>query len=260
MATYVAAASPDGTPFISNFDRPVSMSDWAVQSAYWANPTSWNGGPPRVQVLYDSPPPGCKSYVRLTALDADVSPLTPTDNPRSQLYQPSASVYPGNIYQFSWWTRFNYTPPSTSWYAFHQTYGPPFNTVSSLGIGNEVGNTSGIFRPTFSVDPDNLGSGASVWSFDLPSYVGVWMRFVYRVYATTKSDGWIEIDWAGDGTANAVPQILTGNVTRKTIQTLNAGEVIGTHFYLNVYRDAGLEAESIVDHAGARVDILPSYT
>jgi hypothetical protein len=155
-----------------------------------------------------------------TVYNTDVSPCTPTVNPRAQsssgsLFAPGREVWE----QFSVFFPTSFPTP-TSWFLFQQDYGSPFNSVppSAWYIAVYSGvphlQLTGLY---------NAGVVQPIWHAPLTR--GVWHTFlVHKRFATDKT-GFVEA-WV-DG-SRVIPLTY--------MQTMLGGATSAS-FYLNHYRD-----------------------
>jgi hypothetical protein len=248
MATFVANRVSSGDIWSGDFQTR-NLTQWTSNQSASAV---------RVQILTDTPPPGYGQYARLLTYDTDVYPLTPTDNPRSQLVGPN-TLWEGRQLQISWWTRIpsavgslSYTLPtwSSGFWEFFELWGWPY--YGSPGVEFQIHHSNDVIQLNRSPYP--FQSGDTPWT--APLVTDTWLCF--RLRASVSSDinvGWLELDYANDGTANVVSQSLSGQ-TRLPTKVLHDGTVRGAAVYQNNYRSLGLANLTVIDHAGMRVTSL----
>jgi hypothetical protein len=167
-----------------------------------------------------------------TLLDTDVSPCTPTSNPRTSAYK-QAIFHPGDEV----WESFSlYLPagfPSFPYYLmFQEDYGAPFNSPPPNGVWMQnYDGTGNRFYITGNYDGATK-TNVHVWS--APATPGVWHTWlVHKRFATDKS-GWLEVWFDGQ-------QVTFSNgSTRLTNQQTMLTGATSANFSLMHYRHAGM--------------------
>jgi hypothetical protein len=241
-------------------------SDWKSNQSANANRT----------VLINDPVTGAvDNTTEITALDSDVAPATPTDNPRAQLVSPDNVITDGSTY----WVSFEvYLPPATvyppsapsgsgfpaggtnGFLLLNETgYGAPYN--GSPPIALDVGNGDFIMQ--------RGGGDSSVTPYQIvwqsPLVIGHWVRFTFHVLHST--NGWFELyvnDVAQglyDGTAQVPPstgnpnQAVNSNFeSRLPFDYADNSDNTGPWFaYEQVYYKAGSSPSLTVDYKGFTV-------
>jgi hypothetical protein len=167
-----------------------------------------------------------------TVLDTDVSPCTPTSNPRTSAYK-QAIFHPGDEV----WESFSvYLPvgfPKFPYYLmFQEDYGAPFNSPPPNGVWMQnYDGTGNRFYITGNYDGATK-TNVRVWS--APATPGVWHTWlVHKRFATDKS-GWLEVWFDGQ-------QVTFSNgSTRLTNQQTMLTGATSANFSLMHYRHAGM--------------------
>jgi len=167
-----------------------------------------------------------------TLLDTDVSPCTPTSNPRTSSYK-QGIFHPGDEV----WESFSlYLPagfPSFPYYLmFQEDYGAPFNSPPPNGVWMQnYDGTGNRFYITGNYDGATK-TNVHVWS--APATAGVWHTWlVHKRFATDKS-GWLEVWFDGQ-------QVTFSNgSTRLTNQQTMLTGATSANFSLMQYRHAGM--------------------
>jgi PKD repeat protein len=187
------------------------------------------------------PAPASGSYaLRFHVLNSDVSPCTPTSNPRAQIL--GSNLAPGDD---RWETFQAYFPASfpnmSSWFLFQEDYGAPYNGSPPLGFGVHTVN---------GVQQMDLSRGAqynydTIWK--MPLTKGHWYTFLVHKRFAKDSSGFVEL-WV-DGQ----PQTFSNGQTRMYTQTMHSDATGSYQFYLNSYR--AINTASVVDtfFDGARI-------
>ena len=150
-------------------------------SSWWLNQSA---SPTRVQSVPD--PSGAAGTVQqFTTYNSDVAPLTPTNNPRSQLCTPQL-FKSGQQY----WESFEvYVPTSfnfakTGWlYLESAVYGKPFNGTPPVTLSIE----NGAFR----FQRTSLGGNPFQIAWTTPVVKGQWYRFTWHF--DLSASGWVEL-------------------------------------------------------------------
>lgn len=216
-------------------------------------PGSANGAGPK------SPPPGLSRYAQLNVLDGD---LSGDPNPRCQIQSPFVSQ-PNQIQKASGWFLLDYVPPVTGseFFNINEWYGPPFAQSPNISLTVDKFGNIAVASYQAATAPHFFNG---MWTTPLAPLLGVWCHFSYKALMSADNTvGWLEFSFAGDGTDNDVLQTLTINSTSTThmpMQTMDfnpANGQPGTHaaIYPQLYRSRGLEASSVIYHAGYRVDV-----
>jgi hypothetical protein len=210
------------------------------ESGAWPSNTTFEQCVPgRIKVYSNTSKPAGAPTARLgtffvgyTVLDSDVSPCTPTSNPRASGYR-YALFYPGDEVWESFSVYFPAGFPSVPYFLmFQEDYGAPFNSPPPNGIwlqnydgtGNRfyvTGNYDGVAKTV-----------ARVWSTKVTT--GVWHDWmVHKRFATDKS-GWLEVWFDGQ-------QVTFSNgSTRLTNQQTMLTGATSANFGLLQYRSAGM--------------------
>lgn len=220
----VAQALPASSApvFVDGFEGG-SLEKWSVQACEDDRAKVYTA---QSEPTWPAPAEG-ESAVRLMALNSDVSPCTPTGNPRSQIIA-DEGMKPGSEVWQAWSVLFpeNF-PELSSWHVFQQDHGDPFNGSPSLGFGAS-GNE-------LSLDRGEQYGYDRVWT--APLQRNHWYQFLVHKKLATDESGFVEF-WL-DG----VPQTLDGQ-TRLTTQTMHSDASGDYAFYLANYRDSGI-ADSV---------------
>lgn len=237
VLTVAFKSSPPPTSWVGDFSTG-DLTQWALNQS----------APGRVQILSDTPPPGFGNYARLVCLNADVAPITPTDNPRAQLTGPTI-LFPGGTRWFSWATRFPADFPVfpqqnpsgvNSFFGFSQIHGSPYIGSPQIGCYVNPG--------------DRLYFGGS--QFPLPLWEtalirGQWLQFAWRIYFAKDDTGWVELYYQGQ------LQRLRNGTTRQYMTTIKPEDDIGCEWDLMSYRRLDIAESVTIDHAAARLDVNP---
>jgi hypothetical protein len=170
-------------------------------------------------------------FVGYTVLDSDVSPCTPTSNPRASGFK--TMFHPGDEV----WESFsvyipNGFPSMPHFFMFQEDYGAPFNSPPPNGIWLQNYDATGNrFYITGNYD-GAAKTEARVWSTKVTT--GVWHDWlVHKRFATDKS-GWLELWFDGQqATFSNGSTRLTGQQTMLTGATT-------ANFSLMQYRSAGM--------------------
>jgi hypothetical protein len=189
------------------------------------------------------PAPASGRYaLRLEVYNSDVSPCTPTDNPRAQIAT-STMLAAGHDY----WERFQVYFPSTwpstsSWQLFQQDYGSPWNGSPPLGFA--VHRMNGV--DTMGMDRGANHNYDEIWRARLTR--GHWYTFlVHKFMSSSDSAGYVEL-WV-DGAR----QSFVNGATRFHTNTLASDHAGSYQFFLNDYRAANTANVSDVFFDGAQV-------
>jgi hypothetical protein len=136
--------------------------------------------------------------LRFTALDGDVAPLTPTDNPRAQLVSPLI-IRPGETVWESWLMYFPadlpYVPPADWLALWTPAYGAPFDGSPPTGF-QIAGSRLELGRNGYAALP-----WVPAWTMPVP--IARWTRFT--VHFDFARAGWISLYVDGR------EQMLSGN-------------------------------------------------
>jgi hypothetical protein len=203
--------------FNGSFDTG-NLSQWSLQQ--FCNPSRATVYTSTSQPGWPAPASG-PDALRLEVFNSDVSPCTPTGNPRAQIAS-SPLLAAGNEY----WERFQVYFPSTwpttsSWQLFQEDYGSPWNGSPPINFGVHGTNI-------------DISRGANhnydrVWA--MPLTRGHWYTFlVHKLMSASDATGFIEL-WV-DG----APQKFSNGATRLYTNTLAADHTGAYQFYLNSYR------------------------
>jgi hypothetical protein len=200
------------------------------------NPSYWQSNQSAAAnrtVLINDPVTGAgDNTTQVTALDSDVAPATPTDNPRAQLVSPNNIITNGSTY----WVSFEvYLPPGTvyppsapsgsgfpaggtnGWILLNETgYGAPYN--GSPPIALDVGN--GNFTLQRGGGDPSVTPYQIVWQS--PLVRGQWVRFTFHVLHSTS--GWFELYM------NDVAQGLYDGTSQVPPSTGNPNQVVNSDF------------------------------
>lgn len=217
------------TTWVGDFE-PGDFSQYAF---YLAADTS------RITIRTDTPRQGSR-YARFTALDSDVFPLTPTENPRAQLVSPR-TLYPGTERWLTWSTRFPtdfpVIPPG-GWLVFWQFHGPPYTGSPSVGFG-VAGDHLNIERnQTYGFD--------TIWTGGMNK--GEWQDFALHVNFAQDETGYIEL-WV-----NGLQQIFKGGVRRLYMRTVELDQNSGLEIDPTLYRLQGMFDVATLDYDAVRYD------
>ena len=189
---------------------------------------------------------------RFDVLDTDVSPCTPTDNPRAQVSSPKTLLDPGQPYWEAWSLYVPTSLPaiacgascSNPFFVFQEDYGAPYNGSPPIGWGIEQAGGAGVL---------SIRRGAQygydqVWS--APLVRNEWVDFVVhkQMANTTTGGGFVEA-WV-DGVAITFPGC---NCARLETQTMHSDATSSYGLYLNSYREKGMFAEGVIYFDAARV-------
>lgn len=197
------------------------------------------GAPDRITVRTDTPRQG-SSYAKFVANNADVFPLTSTDNPRAQLVS-SRMLFPGTERWIQWSTRFPAdfpTVPAWGWILFFQYHGPPYTGSPAVGFGLDGGFMQIQRSQTYGYDV--------VWQ--APRTSAAWMDFVLRVGFAQNETGFIEL-WL-----NGVMQSFTNGARRLYMTTVELDQNDGLEINPTLYRMKDIADSATVDHDGVRFD------
>jgi hypothetical protein len=164
------------------------------------------------------------STIEMTVNNADVAPITPTDNPRAQALSPSI-IENGDEFWLS--TRF-YIPTTmptarSGWMSLVSIYGPPFASSSPWQIEYTGGNLQWERNATYGWDVP--------WK--TPVIKGSWVTvLLHERFAT---DGWVEM-WI-----NGQPISFFGRETKLNMQTMDSSNGAGPNSAkIMQYRQAGM--------------------
>lgn len=213
-------------------------------------PTSWVGDfetgdfsqyafvlgadPNRITIQTDTPRQGTR-YARFFALDEDVYPLTPTENPRASLVSPRI-LYPGFERWISWSTRFPVDFPSiphNGWLVFWQYHGPPYTGSPSVGFGVDENDRINVERnQTYDYD--------TIWSAPMPR--GQWIDFVLHVNLAQDETGFIEL-WV-----NGRQQVFARGVRKLYMRTVELDQNGGLEIDPSLYRKHGMFETATLDY------------
>jgi hypothetical protein len=189
------------------------------------------------------PAPAQGSYgVRFHVLNSDVSPCTPTGNPRAQIAT-STLLTAGNDYWETFRVHFPSSWPSTSsWQLFQEDYGAPWNGSPPLGF--EVYNMGGV--DTMVLDRGANHNYDKIWKKPLAR--NHWYTFlVHKYMSTSDSSGSVElwVDGAQQSFANGATKFFTN--------TLASDHTGSYQFFLNDYRAVNTASSSDIFFDGAKI-------
>jgi hypothetical protein len=138
-----------------------------------------------------------RNAIRFTVRNSDVSPCTPSENPRAQALSPDI-LEPGRTYWIGWSVLVPRDFPSTSrkgdnWISLGSIYGPPADGPSGTGIKMDA--TPGKER--FYFRRDARYGFDEPWS--MPLVRGRWVDFVVHVRLSRKASEGFREQWVNDG-------------------------------------------------------------
>jgi Polysaccharide lyase len=152
-----------------------AISSWALNQS--ATPT---------RVLSVPDPSGAAGTVQqFTTYNTDVAPLTPTNNPRSQLCTPQL-LKAGQQYweSFEVYAKTTFTFAKTGWlYLETAAYGEPFAGTPPATISIEKG--------AFRFQRNSIGANAYQVAWTTPVVKGQWYRFTWHF--DLSASGWVEL-------------------------------------------------------------------
>lgn len=224
--------------FDGSFDTG-SLSQWSLkQMCDPSRATVYTAGS---QPTWPAPAQG-SSAMRLHVLNSDVSPCTPTGNPRAQIAT-STVLAPGQDYWETFRVNFPSTYPSTSsWQLFQEDYGAPWNGSPPLGF--EVYNMNGA--DTMVMDRGQNHNYDKIWRKPLTR--NHWYTFlVHKYMSTSDSSGYVEL-WL-DGQQQA----FANGATRFYTNTLASDHSGSYQFFLNNYRALNSASSSDIFFDGANI-------
>jgi hypothetical protein len=192
-----------------------------------------------------------KYAVRLKAENTDVSPCTPTANPRSQLG--SAPIMEADTAVFETWSMYvpatfpdvpsAPTPTGNPFLVTQEDFAAPFSGSPPLGFGiHDAGD--GVDVIDLRIDD---GFGTSVWKTPLER--GRWYRFVVeKNVASEEGVGWIRV--SVDGEQQTFTNCTAGggscpDPTTYSRYTLKPGSTDPNRFYIANYRRADQTPEAV---------------
>ncbi len=170
-----SSASPSATvPGTVLFDGSAISSWWLNQSA----------SPTRVQSVAD-PTGGAGTAQQFTTYNSDVAPLTPTNNPRSQLCTPQLFKAGQQYWEsFEVYVPKSFNPAKTGWlYLESAVYGKPFNGTPPVTLSLE----NGAFR----FQRTSIGGNPFQIAWTTPVVKGQWYRFTWHF--DLSASGWVEL-------------------------------------------------------------------
>ena len=183
--------------------------------------------------------------LRFTALDGDIAPATPTNNPRAQLVSPLL-FYPGQVVWESWMMFFPASVPyvsSTQWLAlWTPAYGAPFagsppTEFVVSGSRLELGRNAHAAVPW-----------QPAWSMPVPR--GRWTRFT--VHFKFAANGWLAL--YVDGRAQSLREGLGPTARRLAIALIDASNDAGPNASrIFVYYQQGAFPQVTVYYADFRI-------
>jgi hypothetical protein len=210
---------------VSSGPPPVDWTDGfdAGNFNQWASVEAAPGG---VQILSDTPPATVSSYARFTANDADIYPVTSTENPRAQLNGPRY-IFDGDERWVSFSVRFPLNFPSVpyfpaGWLIFWQWYGPPYS-----GGGPPI--SFGCTGEWIQMQRNSNHGFDHPWQ--TPLVRGAWLDFDMRTRFSRSSDGWLDLWYRGQR------QLFPGGKERLSpYYTMNPDMAQGVEMKPCVYR------------------------
>lgn len=219
------AAGRASTVFDGRFDSG-SLSPWSLRQLC---------APDRAVVYSSASQPSWPAPVqgrdalRLWVPDTDVSPCTPTADPRAQLGT-GKILAEGKEYWESFAVLFPVTFPALvpgAFYVVQQDYSEPWNGSPAIALDAEV--VGGI-------DALTLRRGAaqgydSVWA--APLVRGTWKRFLVHKRFARDGSGFVEL-WL-DG----VKQTFANGSQRLMTATMHGDQIGAARFFVDSYRRAG---------------------
>jgi len=210
------------------------------ESGAWPSGTTFEQCGQRIKVYSNgSKPSGAPAaarrgshFVGYTVLESDVSPCTPTGNPRASGYREKI-FHPGDEV----WESFsvyipNGFPSIPHFMMLQEDYGAPFNSPPPNGVWlQNFDGTGNKFYITGNYDAATK-TNVRVWSTKIVT--GVWHDFmVHKRFATDKS-GWLEVWFDGQ-------QVVFDNgSTRLTGQQTMLSGATSANFSMMQYRSAGM--------------------
>ena len=230
--TVFTTQPPANRLFTGDFETG-DLSGWGIQQCAPGRISVYSAAS---QPTYPAPEQGTYAS-RFHVLSSDVSPCTPTNNPRAQM-DTTSFLAPGNEY---WETFSIYFPasfpdvPPGGWYLFQEDYGDPYNGSPALGF--DVDNGGGV--PIFTLSRGAQYGYDVIWK--APFVRGQWLRFVVHKKMAKDSSGFVEF-WL-----NGTQQTFTDGSLRKSTQTMHSDATGNYQFYINSYAQAGMFSASSWD-------------
>jgi hypothetical protein len=207
------------------------------------------------------PPVGARA-VRLKAEDSDVTPCTPTGNPRSQLG--SAPIMAADTTYFESWRMFVPTtfpdvpstqvgsPPANPFFVGQQDFAAPFSGSPPIGFGfSDSGD--GVDRIDARLDD---AVATRIWQTPLAALKGTWIKFVTEKRVASDGSGYLKL-WVNDVaqrfacTAGSARCPTSDRTYLHT--TLKPGSTERHRFYVNNYRRKGQAATTTLYFDNAKV-------
>jgi hypothetical protein len=180
----VSASAPFSgalTPHTTSTTSSTLLFDGGLQTSWLLNQSAT---PTRVATVADPTNPAATA-LQFTTLNSDIAPLTPTDNPRSQLVSP----YVLRANQAYWESFEVYVPAgfplvSTGWTSLNAAaYGAPWAGTPPAELSIENGDFR-FQRNAYGAHPWQVA-----WSS--PVVEGTWVRFTWHFLLS--ANGWIEL-------------------------------------------------------------------
>lgn len=228
-ATLLAVAVPSSqaqpsVAFKRGFERG-DLGGWAVAQLCRSNPAAATVYSPRSQPTWPAPTQGAHG-LRFHVLNSDVSPCTPTGDPRAQLLSPKM-LHAGGVY----WEAFDVSFPRSfpnvprrSWTLFQEDFGEPYSDSPPLGF--QVSDIRG--RDRVALRRDARFGYDVLWS--QPLVRGRWYRFLVHKRIATDRSGFVEL-WV-----NGVRQRFSDRSLRKSTPTMHPNASGSYRFIVASYR------------------------
>jgi hypothetical protein len=236
--TIVPASASASTVFDGNFDTG-SLSQWSLKQM--CDPSRATVYTASSQSTWPKPAQGTHA-LRFRVLNSDISPCTPTGNPRAQIAT-GKILQSGREYWQSFKVLFpNAWPSTSSWQLFQEDYGAPWNGSPPLGFSTRTIN--GI--DTMTLDRGKNHNYDRIWA--KPLQRNHWYTFMVRKYmSTSNSAGYVEL-WI-DG----AQQKFSNGATRMYTNTLASDYSGAYQFFLNSYRAVNTASVNEIFFDGAKI-------
>ncbi len=208
-------------------------------------------GADRVTVIND--PMGLpRKAAKFTVYDSDVSPCTPTDNPRAQILGPNNIQLNGD-----YWIGYSVLIPSNipsttasgdNWITLHSVYGLPFD-ANTNGINEAMNLNPGsqMFYSRLSAEYQFKNA----WTY--PMVKGKWVDVVIHLRMSTNATVGFKETWINTGSGWQMTKFANGQ-TRYYVNTVNAANGGGpNHSKLTFYRRKGIMGVGTIYYAGHKV-------
>jgi hypothetical protein len=251
--------TPTPTPTPTATPVPISTPTPITGSVLWNGDTSTGNfsqyaavqtcTPDRAQVVAD-PLGVARKVIKMTVLDSDVAPCTPTDNPRGQVLSPSI-LREGGEYWVGWSVLVPQSFPTTTtsgdnWISLGSIYGPPFAGNSSNGM--KMDTTAGVNKFYYRRGSDY--GYDEPWS--MPLIRGRWVDFVYHLKMSRDGTVGFREQWVNTG-AGFVQQLLKGQ-KRLYMKTMTAANDAGPNFSkVSVYYKRGIMSSAMMYFADHKI-------